>query len=250
VIDHARVEVALGVDEVAAGAEEVPAPAVRLEAEHVVREQAVVNRVADLAREHPPEVRLRPGGVHEVRERRVGTPVAHEPWREVQVVVVEEDGRLGLGLELGEDRVREGVVHRHVALVPGVVEAAVDVRRVRQRPEIVLQEPEGRIRDDVVEPVVGRLVMWDEAQSVRRAVAGDLLDRLAARLLGHGAVLGGDRARDPRHVVMCDEAPERRHEPAPATLGDPLAVRVQRVRDRAAIRHHDQLSPIPHLGGP
>ena len=40
-----------------------------------------------------------------MRERGVGTPFADEARRDVEVVVVEEHGRVGLALELRHDRV-------------------------------------------------------------------------------------------------------------------------------------------------
>src|ERR671934_381096 len=108
-------------EDVEAAAEEIPPPAARVEADDVVREHAVVDRAPDGLGEHVPVVRLRPRDVHEVRERRVRRLVADHARREVEVVVVEEDGRLGLALELGEHRIREPAVDGHVAALPGVV---------------------------------------------------------------------------------------------------------------------------------
>ena len=163
---------------------------------------------------------------------------------------MEEDGRVGLAVELGERRVREGPVDGDVALVPGVVEALVDVRRVGEPPEVVLEKPERRVRDDVVEPVVGRRVVRDEPQPVRRAVARDLFDRLSAGLGDDDAVLVGHRARDPRHVVVRDEAAQRSDEPAAAAPGHALAVFVARERGGAAVRDDDQPSALSHRSGP
>jgi hypothetical protein len=144
--------------------------------------------------------------VDEVREQRVRGTLADEPRGEVEVVVMEEDRRLGLGLELLEHRLREGLVDGRVAAVPGVLQGDVDRRLVGELPEVVLQEPEHRVRHDVVEPVVGRLVVGDEPQPERRAVASALVDRGAAGLDRDRPVLVAHGARDPRHVVMRDEA--------------------------------------------
>ena len=156
-------EVAIGSRDVTRRAEEVQPPLVRVEPDYVVRQHALVDRAPDPVREHVPVVRLRPGNVDEVREQRIRCLLPHHARREVEVVVVEEDRRLGLGLELLEDRFREALVHARVALVPGVLKRDVDRRRVGQLPEVVLQEPQHRVRDDVVEPVVGDLVVSHES---------------------------------------------------------------------------------------
>jgi hypothetical protein len=215
-----------------------------VKADHVVRQQPFVDGLPDRIRQDAPEVRLRPGNVHEVRERRIGALVADEPRRQVQVVVVEEHRRVGLRVQLREHGVGEGGVHRHVAVVPRVMEAAVDVRRIRQRPEVVLEEPEGRVRDDVVEPVVRRRVVRNHPQAVGRSVPGDLVDRLARRFAGHRAVLLGHRARDPRHVVMGDEAAESGHEAAAAPARDARSFLVAHERGRATVRDDDQLPTV------
>ena len=133
---------------------------------------------------------------------------------------MEEHRRVGLRLELLQHGVRERRVDRHVALLPGVREAGVESRLVRQVPEVVLDEPERRVGDDVVVPVVGVLVVRDEPQPVRRPVARRLLDRA---LGGDRAILRRDRARDPRHVVVRDQPAQRGHEPAAAAPRDTAA---------------------------
>ena len=62
---------------------------------------------------------------------------------------MEEDGRVRVALELLDDGSREGTVDRDVALLPRA-ENRVRVRVVLELPEPVLDEPERRIRDDVV----------------------------------------------------------------------------------------------------
>jgi hypothetical protein len=76
--------------------------------------------------------------VDEVDEQRVGGAFPDEPRREIEVVVVEEDCRLGLGLELLEHGLREVLVHLGVAAVPRVLQGDVDRRLVRELPEVVL----------------------------------------------------------------------------------------------------------------
>src|ERR671931_265832 len=130
-------------------------------------------------------------------EQRIGNALADEARHEVEVIVVHEDRRLSVCLELLGDRVGEALVHARVALLPGVLQRDVDRRRVGQLPEVVLEEPEDGVRDDVVEPVVGGLVVGDEAEAERRAGRERLLDS-AAGFLEDGAVLLAHRARHPR----------------------------------------------------
>ena len=141
VVGGAVDEVRVRTDEVARGAQEVHAPAVCVEADHVVREQAVVDRLPHRPRQDVPVVRLRPRDVDEVGEQRVGDPLADETGREVQVVVVEEDRRVRVELQLLDDRIGEAVVHAGVAFVPCVLQRDVDRRRVGELPEVVLEEP-------------------------------------------------------------------------------------------------------------
>ena len=221
-----------------------------MEADHVVREQAVVDRLPHRLRQDVPVIRLRPGDVDEVGEQRVGDPLTDETGREVQVVVVEKDRRVRVELQLLDDRIREALVDARIAFVPRLFQRDVDRGRVGELPEVVLEEPEDRVRDDVVEPVVRRLVVGDEPQAEGCTALEGLLDRLAARLLDHRAVLFAHRARDPRDVVVRDEAAQRGDEPAAAAPGHAL-VAVAPVRDRTAVGDDDQLpAPGPHGGDP
>ena len=96
-----------------------------------------------------------------------GRSLAHEPRREIQVVVVEEHGRVGPAVELLADRVRERAIHRRVGVPRG------NVDRIGQLGQRVLDEPERRVRDDVVEAVVRLRIVRDQAHAaaVRRRTA-------------------------------------------------------------------------------
>ncbi len=61
-------------------------------------------------------------------ETGVGTLLTDKPRREIQVVVVEEDGRVRVLLELVGDGVSEPAVDLHVPAVPGLVERLVEGR--------------------------------------------------------------------------------------------------------------------------
>jgi hypothetical protein len=196
--------------------------------------------------QNAPENRLRPRDVHEVRERGIGPRVPDDARCEVQVVVVEEHRGVGLRLELGKDCLGERLVDGDIAIVPGVMEPRSDVRRVRQRPQIMLQEPQRRVGHDVVEPVVRRRVVRDEPQPIRRAVACDLVDRVTTCLVGDDAVLIRHRARDPRHVVVRDEAPQRRDETPASAPRHAISLLVPPEGHRAAVGDDDQLSAGRH----
>ena len=113
-------------------------------------------------------------------KRHIGDALANEPRREIEVVVVQEDRGVGLAAELVDDGVCERPVHRHVPLTPRVMHPVIEVRRPRQRPEVMLEKPQRRIRDHVVEPVVDDLVVRDEVEPVGRPVARRLLDSAAS----------------------------------------------------------------------
>ena len=239
-------EVALRLDDVLAGAEKVATPALGVETDHVVGEQAVMERDANRGRQDPPVVRLRPGDVHEVRERRLRTARADEARRQVEVVVVKADSRIRLRFELRDDRVGEVGVDGDVALLPRKMQSPVEIGRVREVPQVVLEKPERRVRDDVVEPVVRGLIVSDEPQAIRRPVVSRLRDRLAAGLRRNRAVLVGHCARNPRHVVHRDQASERGDEPAATAARDPIAFLVQPECRGRTVGHDDQLPTGAH----
>ena len=87
----------------------------------------------------------------------------------------------------------------------------------------MLDEPEDRVGDDVVEAVVGLRVGLDH-EHVVGAVAELDRDRLALGLARDGDVLIGHRRRDPEPAARGDEAGERRDEPAAAAMDGALAV--------------------------
>ena len=213
---------------------EVSPPPVGVEADDVVREQPVVDSLAEPLRQDAPVVALRPWDVHEMGEQRSGADSAHDPGSEIEVVVVEEDRRRrsgcsGRGIELFDNRRRKGAIHGPVALLPGRLELAAEVRLSTETPEIVLGEPQQRIRYHVVERVVGLAVVPDQAQPKPGAVVCLLGKGGAAGLGRHEPVLIRHRARDPDHVLRAEQPPERGREPAGAPLRNPVPVLVAAV---------------------
>ena len=117
----------------------------------------------------------------EVLEEGVGARVADDRRGGVEVVVVEHHERLGLLRDQAEHGVGDVAVDDRVAVGPGVGLLLADVRRVREVPEVVLDEPEDRVRDDVVEAVVGHRLRLDHEHVVGGVVDRDL-HRVAAGL--------------------------------------------------------------------
>ncbi len=205
-----------------------------------------MHRAAHRLRKDTPVVRLGPRYVDEVGDRLIRGAIADESRGQVVVIVVEEDRGPGLALEFGDDHLRDAPVDSRVALCPGVVDPCVDVRCVREPPEVVLDEPQDRVGNHVVIEVVRLGIVGDEPQPVRRPVGRVLHDRLAMRFLRHLMILWAHRARDPRDVVMAEEPSERGHEPAAAPSEHALALLVRGERDRPAVGNHDELAPAAH----
>ena len=200
----------------------------------------------DVVGKHRPRARVRPRHVDEVRAQEIRPLASHHARCEVQVVVLEQHRGLRFAIELRDRGRRERLVHRHVSRRPGVVPRVVEVRRVREIPQRVLDEPQRRVGGDGVEALVRGGVVLDEMEPVRRSVARLLLERCAAVLARDFAVLVAHRARDPRHVVTGEEVAQRGREPAAAATRDARAARVARVRDRAAVGDDDQLPAAGH----
>ena len=144
-----------------------------MEADDVVGEDPVVDLVADLVGQHAPGVGLGPRDVDEVVQEDVGPRLADERRQRVEVVVVDHHHRLLDALDLLEDRAREVLVDDVVAELERLDLVAADVRGVGEVPQVVLDEPQHRVGEDVVEAVVGVGVGGDEADLVL-AAAGRL----------------------------------------------------------------------------
>ena len=151
----------------AAAVDERGAPLLRVEADAVAREQPLVDRVADVAREHRPRVRADPRDVREVRDARLGPRRTDERRDEVEVVVLDEDRRVRETVELLDDGRRKRPVCLDVALAPGRAEVGSGI--LLQVPQTVLDEPQHGVRDHAVEAPVHLGVVRHQAQRERRA---------------------------------------------------------------------------------
>ncbi len=117
-----------------------------------------------------------------------------------------------------------------------------DVRGVGQVPEVVLDEPQHRVGDDVVEAVVGVRLggrRGGPRSRCRRRLHRERLPAGLARLLG---VAVGHRRRDPDDLAMRREAGQRRDQAAAAARE--RAVDVE--RHRAAVGHEDEGGAVRH----
>ena len=153
--DDAALEVDLQAHQVAAALQEVAPVGARVKADDVVGQQAREDLLADARRQHAPGVGLRPRDVHEVVQEGVRARPADQAGQRVEVVVVDHHDRLLGALQLLDDRLGEVFVDGVVAELEGLDLLAADVRRVGQVPQVVLDEPQHRVGDDVVEAVVG-----------------------------------------------------------------------------------------------
>ena len=143
--------------QVAAALQEVPAVRARVEADDVVGQHALVDLVANRPRQHAPGVGLRPRDVDEVVQEDVGPRRAHDRRQRVEVVVVDHHDRLVDAVDLARaTAAREVLVDDLVAVLEGLdlvlrgCPGALD-----RSQQVVLDEPQHRVGDDVVEAVVG-----------------------------------------------------------------------------------------------
>ena len=217
--DGAFGEVDLGVvEEAAAAVEEVVDVRLRLETHQVRGAQALTDRGADGDGEQLPEVGRGPGNVDEVVDERAGKARPDHAGHQVQMVVVEHNQRRGVHLLDGglcDYGVREGLVHQPVARRPGVVDHAVDIGRVGRAPHVVLEKPEERVAEDVVELVVyaarGRDVAdGDPLGGQRRA------NSLPLRLLAGPTVAFAEGVGHPGELVAVDDAAQGGYDRAAA----------------------------------
>ena len=100
----------------------------------------------------------------------------------------------------------------------------------------MLDEPQHRVGDDVVEAVVGLGVGGDQLHAVLVPVRRLHWERLAAVVLGRLDVLVGHRRGDPRNLAVRSQ-PDQRGDETPGASAD-RPVRLE--RDRAAVGNEHQ----------
>ena len=168
-------------------------------------------------------------------QERVGTRPADQRRQRVEVVVVDHHHRVLDALDLLEHRPREVLVDGVVAELERLGLVAADVRRVGEIPQVVLDEPQHRVGDDVVEAVVGLGVGGDELDLVLAAVGGADRERPAVVALGDLDVLVGHRRGDPGHLAVGGQAGQRGDQAAGPALD--LAVGLEGHRAAVGDEH-------------
>ena len=139
----------------------------------------------------------------------VGPRPADQPRKRVEVVVVDHHDRVVDPLDLLEHRACEVLVDGVVAELERLGLVAADVRRVREVPQVVLDEPQHRVGDDVVEAVIRVGVGGDELDAELAAVGRRDRERTAVVELGRGDVLVGHRRCDPGDVAVRGQPDQR-----------------------------------------
>ena len=116
---------------------------VGLEAYDIGAGQRRANPPRHVRRDHLPEPGFGPRYVDEVLDDGVGNLLPYHFRHQVQVIVVADDnGRFTAIPGLADHLVGEGLVYRHIAAPPPVVDGGVHVGVVGRVPHVVLQEPE------------------------------------------------------------------------------------------------------------
>src|SRR5205823_11930138 len=113
---------------------------------------------------------------------------------------------------------------------------AADVRRVRQVPQVVLDEPQHGVGDDVVEGVVGLRLGGHELDAIITAVRDMHGERPPLVVVGGQDVLVGHGRGDPGDLAVGGQTGERGDQPPSAAPYLPI----RPVCHRAAVGYQDQ----------
>jgi hypothetical protein len=168
--------------------------------------------------EHPPGVGLRPGDVDEVVQKHVWARSAHEVGERVEVVVVHHHHRLLAALELLDHGPREILVDDVVAELERLDLGPADVGRVGEIPQVVLDEPQHRVGEHVVEAVVRLWVAVDEAHLQLPPRGGGHRERAPAVSARDLHVVLAHRRGDPHRLAVGGQTGQRRHQTARTAL--------------------------------
>ncbi len=201
--------------------DEVLRAAGQLEADQVGAEQALEDLPPP--RQLLEELGRRERDVQEEPDVEVGSQLAEHLRHQLQLVVVHPDGR-ALGRPVG-GVVGEAPVHRDVRLPPLAVE-------LRLGDDVVVERPEGRVGEALVEPLDLLLGQRDRVQSHAVVVEGLQAGLGAARPADPDAVVGAHHRLD-----RGDQATGRRP-PLRLAVGARDAVDRQPVGDDHEVRGH------------
>ena len=132
-----------------AGHQEVADVEARLKPDDVAPEQPFEDRVAHGAWKHLPVLGGRPRDVHEMRDHRTRELAANQLADHVELVVMDEDERPFGQLVADLDHpARDLAIDLDIPVCPCAVHAAVDHWFLGQVPQVMLDEPQHRVRDD------------------------------------------------------------------------------------------------------
>src|SRR5680860_109233 len=190
--DHAGALVHLQVEQLAAAEQEVAPVGMGVERDDVVGQDSLEEVLAHVAGQHAPGVWLGPRDVDEVVQEHVRPRLADVLGRRVEVVVVEHHHGPVDAVDLLQHGVGQIAVHRAVAVLVGVHVRLADVRGVGEIPQVVLDEPQQRVRHHAVEGLVGLRIGLHQADPVGHALqlavecSAAVLARHLGVLRGHG----------------------------------------------------------------
>jgi len=156
---------------------------------------------------------------------------------------VDHHDRIADAVDLLDHGRREVLVDDLVALLEVLDVLVADVGRVGQIPQVVLDEPQQRVGDVVVEAVVGLVAGGHQADLVLTAGLRAHLERLAIAVAQLDQVTLGHRRGDPDRATVRRQARQRRHEPA--TTARERSVGAE--RHRPAIGHQQQRRGLKRL---
>ena len=140
----------------------------------------------------------------------------------------------------------EGLIHRNVAGLPGVVDVGVDVGVVGRVPHVMLEEPQKGVAEHVVKLVVDP-ALGDHVAKVYLVPGHGRLDAGGGAIAGHRAVAFPHGAGDPGEIGQLSQAIERGYHAAasPSAFGDSIGG--QQVLDRPPVAGQNEAPLAEHL---
>ncbi len=196
-----------------------------------------------------------------MRQQQPGVALAQQVPDEVEVVVVQQHGRLPTGpVDLLRDGVRDQLVGCDVALLPRGVLGASQARLQGQPVQPVLHEPQQRVGDHPVERFMhlGRDLHQTQRHRARPGRLGAAQHpgrrpqvqpyELPGGFPGDRGVGAGRRDADPHRLRQIrSQAGERGDQPTGAAVHLPLAAGIGGERHRTAVRQHHYRQAEQHI---
>src|SRR5581483_1096619 len=137
-----------------AGVQEVAYVVAGLQPDDIGGAHALVDALAHEFGQDAPVVWAGPGDVGEVEDGGFRQALSHVGGGQIEVVVLQHDVGSGAAAGCFDNGLGEGLVDADVAVVPGLVDRTADVRGTGGVPHEMLQEPEQRVGEGVIEALV------------------------------------------------------------------------------------------------